>query len=111
MPANRSAASLSTKCPPQSALPRANLYRRPRESGGPEQPLHLAPWIPAFAGMTRKDERAGPFVGDRSGDDQHPRDPLLLLRGGAPYGAHRIAPDLSAAGLGRARPGGDLAGG
>src|ERR1700738_2141665 len=30
-------------------------YRRPRESGGPEQPFEpCGPWVPAFAGMTDK---------------------------------------------------------
>ncbi len=27
-------------------------FRCPREGGGPGQPLHRSPWVPAFAGMT-----------------------------------------------------------
>ena len=50
-------------------------YRRPRESGGPEQPFEpCGPWVPAFAGMTDKTVDFAEIIVVRALNDLHPQN-------------------------------------
>src|ERR1700730_14579953 len=50
-------------------------YRRPRESGGPEQPFEpCGPWVPAFAGMTDKTVDFAEIIVVRALNDIHPQN-------------------------------------
>src|ERR1700730_503413 len=50
-------------------------YRRPRESGGPEQPFEpCGPWVPAFAGMTDKTVDFAEIIVVRALNDVHPQN-------------------------------------